>query len=80
MPHMCDGDEDSGDSWLPWIGPKDKTELKQNSNQLKPKGICVIHVPGNSGLSRSKDLSDIVSSLALYLIVLIFPSVTLEKK
>lgn len=45
------------------LGCRQKTTaLKQNSNQLKQKGITRTSKSWNSGMARSRDLNDTIST------------------
>lgn len=55
-----------------YLGYRQKTTaLKQNSNQLKQKGINLTSKSGNSGMAGSRDLNDTISSSYWHLIILI---------
>ena len=46
-----------------YLGYRQKTTaLKQNSNQLKQKGINLNSKSGNSGMAGSRDLDDTIST------------------
>lgn len=46
-----------------YLGYRQKTNaLKQNSNQLKQKGINLTSKSGNSGMAGSRDLNDTIST------------------
>ena len=68
MPQNGDDDDGGGggtgggDSGLSCMWVK-KTELKQNSNQLKQEGVYLTHISGNSGMAVSRDLNDISALL-----------------
>ena len=55
-----------------YLGYRQKTTApKQNSNQLKQKGINLTSKSGNSGMAGSRDLYDTISTSDWHLIILI---------